>query len=159
MGELAGYICSHLQRNGIRVVLSGGAAVSIHSGSRYQSFDLDFIENVASGRQQSRKVLKEIGFVDKARYFVHSEAEFFLDFPAGPLAVGREPVKDIEEMDFPTGKLNILSPTASRSTLRRLPDGLGWKARALNSMRSERVYSKQRGKGNRQTSEVRSPGD
>ena len=111
LGQLAGYVCSHLGRNGIRVVLSGGAAVSIHSGSRYQSFDLDFVENVPSGRERLREVLKEIGFIEKAWYFVHSETEFFLDFPAGPLAVGREPVKDIEEMDFPTGKLNILSPT------------------------------------------------
>jgi len=92
-------------------VLSGGAAVSIHSGSRYQSFDLDFVENVSSGRERLREVLREIGFVEKARYFVHSETEFFLDFPAGPLAVGREPVRNIEEIDFPTGKLNVLSPT------------------------------------------------
>ncbi len=113
LGELAAYVCSHLDRNGIRVVLSGGAAVSIHTGSRYQSFDLDFVERVASKRKRLREVLSEIGFTERARYFEHPETEFFLDFPAGPLAVGREPVKDLEEMVLPTGKLILLSPTDS----------------------------------------------
>jgi hypothetical protein len=37
MGELAAFVCSHLQRNGIDVVLSGGGCVAIYSGGRYVS--------------------------------------------------------------------------------------------------------------------------
>ncbi len=111
LGEFAAFVSSHLDKNGVNAVLSGGAAVSIHTGSRYQSFDLDFVERVPSKRRQLKEVLSQIGFVEKARYFEHPESEFFVDFPAGPLAVGREPVKDVEELVFPTGRLTLLSPT------------------------------------------------
>ncbi len=33
------------------------------------------------------------------------------EFPAGPLAVGNEPVAEIIEIEFPTGRLRLLSPT------------------------------------------------
>jgi hypothetical protein len=111
LGEFAAFVSSHLEKNGIHAVLSGGAAVSIHTGSRYQSFDLDFVERVGSERRRLREVLAEIGFGEEARYFVHPESEYFVDFPAGPLAVGREPVKNVEELGFSTGRLAILSPT------------------------------------------------
>jgi hypothetical protein len=52
MGELAAFVCSHLQRNGIHVVLSGGGCVSIYSEGRYVSYDLDFVENISSGRRK-----------------------------------------------------------------------------------------------------------
>jgi hypothetical protein len=45
LAELAAYVCSHLRKHGIRVVLSGGACVSIYTQNRYQSYDLDFVEN------------------------------------------------------------------------------------------------------------------
>lgn len=111
LGEFAAFVSSHLEENGIHAVLSGGAAVSIHAGSRYQSFDLDFVERVGSDRRRLKEVLSEIGFIEKAHYFEHPESEFFVDFPAGPIAVGREPVKDVEELVFSTGRLTILSPT------------------------------------------------
>ncbi len=34
-----------------------------------------------------------------------------MEFPSGPLAVGSESVKEVVELDFPTGKLRLLSPT------------------------------------------------
>ena len=55
IGELAAFVCSHLKKKGIEVVLSGGACVSIYTMNRYTSDDLDFIENVST----SRKKLKD----------------------------------------------------------------------------------------------------
>jgi hypothetical protein len=44
IGELAAFISSHLKRNGIDAILSGGSCVSIYSENKYVSLDLDFIE-------------------------------------------------------------------------------------------------------------------
>ena len=50
IGELAAFVWSHLEKNGIHCVLTGGACVSIYTSNRYMSYDLDFIENVSSNR-------------------------------------------------------------------------------------------------------------
>jgi hypothetical protein len=72
--------------------------------------DLDFIDLLQTSRLKLKKVLKEIGFEEKNRYFVSEETEFFIEFPSGPLAVGNEPVKKLAELQFETGKLRLLSP-------------------------------------------------
>lgn len=111
VGELAAYICSHLDSYGIRVALSGGAVVSIYSTGNYVSMDLDFIDLLHTTRHKLKSVLKEIGFEEQNRYFVSKETEFFIEFPAGPLAVGSEPVEKLAELQFETGVLRLLSPT------------------------------------------------
>jgi hypothetical protein len=110
-GELAAFVCSHLDRYGIRVALSGDAVVSIYASGNYFSKDLDFIDLLQTTRQKLKKVLKEIGFEEKSRYFVSKETEFFIEFPSGPLAVGNEPVEKLAELQFETGRLRLLSPT------------------------------------------------
>jgi hypothetical protein len=111
LGELAAFVCTQLRNHGIKAVLSGGGCVSIYTDNRYESFDLDFIESVPTSRKRIKEVLLEIGFIEKDRYFEHPDTDFIIEFPAGPLAVGSEPVREIEEMEFPTGRLSLLSPT------------------------------------------------
>ncbi len=111
MGELAAFVCSHLEQRGIQVVLSGGACVCLYASDRYQSMDLDFIDRLHTTRQRLKQALSEIGFLERNRYFIHPDTEFFLEFPSGPLAVGGEPVGTVEELSFPTGRLRLLSPT------------------------------------------------
>lgn len=41
--ELGAFVQSHLRERDIKVILSGGAAVSIHSSNRYVSKDLDMV--------------------------------------------------------------------------------------------------------------------
>ena len=113
LGELAAYVCTHLQKKGIHCVLTGGACVSIYTENRYESFDLDFIENIASKRKDIINVLSEIGFSEDNKYFKHPDTEYFLEFPTGPLAIGREPVKEPHIIEFETGRLLLLSPTDS----------------------------------------------
>lgn len=111
LGELAAYVHSHLARNGIQVVLSGGSCVAIYASDRYSSMDLDFVERLHVTRRKLAKALAEIGFAEKDRYFVHPDTDFYLEFPSGPLAVGGEPVKNVEELRLETGTLLLLSPT------------------------------------------------
>jgi hypothetical protein len=111
LGELAAFVCTQLRKCGIKAVLSGGGCVAIYTDSRYQSFDLDFVENAPTSRNRIKGALLEIHFVEKDRYFEHPDTDLIVEFPAGPLAVGREPVREIEEMEFPTGRLSLLFPT------------------------------------------------
>ncbi len=111
IGELAAFICTHLKKNSIEVVLSGGACVSIYTRNRYQSYDLDFIENIPTSRKKLKDVLKQIGFIEEHRYFRNPKTPFFLEFPPGPLSIGDEPVSETIEKEFSTGLLRLISPT------------------------------------------------
>jgi hypothetical protein len=112
IGELAAFISSHLKRNGINVVLSGGGCVSVYTENKYASLDLDFIEYGSVGRMKLRKTLEKIGFFyEKNRYYKSSETDIFLEFPPGPLSVGQEPIKEVLTLNFSTGELSIISPT------------------------------------------------
>jgi hypothetical protein len=111
VGELAAFISTHLEKHGMEVVLSGGSCVAIYSNNQYVSPDLDFIERRSTKRKKLKEALGEIGFVEQNRYFKHPETELIVEFPAGPLAVGREPVQDIIVMEFSTGSVKLISPS------------------------------------------------
>jgi hypothetical protein len=109
--ELAAFIESHLLEKGIYVVLSGGACVSIYSSNKYVSMDLDLVNVRFAKRQDIRSAIQEIGFQEEGRHFKHPDTELLIEFPPGPLAVGEEPVKKVDEHKLPTGILRIISPT------------------------------------------------
>ena len=111
VGELAAYISSHLRDFGIDVVLSGGSCVTIYSAGKYVSKDLDFIDTRFATPREIRDAMFEIGFMPENRYFRHPEVELLVEFPSGPPAVGKEPIGAINEIEFSTGVLRILSPT------------------------------------------------
>lgn len=110
-GELAAFIYSYLKAHGIDAVLSGGACVTIYSQNQYFSPDLDFIESGGTSRRKLKNLLGKLGFFEERRYFRHPETDFFLEFSAGPLAVGREPVKETVMRHFATGVVKMISPT------------------------------------------------
>lgn len=111
LGELAALINTHLDSKGISCVLSGGACVTIYTHDCYFSYDLDFVERFTTSRKELRIAMAELGFYEEHRYFKHHDTKLIIEFPAGPLSVGSEPVKQIEELSFETGTLFLLSPT------------------------------------------------
>jgi hypothetical protein len=111
LGELAAYIATHLRGRGIDVVLSGGSCVSLYSEGKYVSKDLDFIDTRFAKPGEIRDAMRDIGFLPENRYFRHPQTDFLVEFPSGPLALGKEPVGAINEIEFSTGVLRILSPT------------------------------------------------
>jgi len=60
--ELAAFVNEHLQKAGIRVVLSGGAAVSYRCNNRYVSFDIDLV-NEFSARRKALEKMNVFSFV------------------------------------------------------------------------------------------------
>jgi hypothetical protein len=109
--ELAAFIQTALQKEGITVVLSGGSAVSFYSSDKYVSKDLDLVNAGFARRSKIKAVMEKIGFKEKGRFFITPETQFFVEFPDGPLSVGEEPVKEISEYELSTGILRVVSPT------------------------------------------------
>lgn len=109
--ELGAFVCTHLEKKGIDVVLSGGASVSLYSNNKYVSKDLDFIEIYPVGRRKLKAAMAEIGFIEQNRYFRHPASKFIVEFPAGPPTIGEEPIKSMLKKKFPTGILKVISPT------------------------------------------------
>ena len=108
---MGAFVHSHLRKNDIQVVLSGGAVVAIYSRGEYVSRDLDLVNLFAANRKTIRKAMQDLGFREEGRYFRHPDSQFLIEFPPGPLTVGTEPVREISERKYSTGILRILSPT------------------------------------------------
>ena len=73
--------------------------------------DLDLVNHRFAKRREIREAMRAIGFREEGRHFTHPETDFFVEFPAGPLAVGEEPVKQIDEIALDTGILRLISAT------------------------------------------------
>ena len=107
--EVAALVSTALAREGIEVVLSGGAVVSIYSDNAYESDDLDLIPTGLA--RNPRKVMLELGFRREGRHFRHDQTCYWVEFPAGPVAVGSAVVTDFAERTTSVGVLRLLSPT------------------------------------------------
>jgi hypothetical protein len=62
LSDLAASICDRCRENGIQVVLSGGACVSIYTQNKYMSYDLDFVLASSVGRKRIKSAMKTLGF-------------------------------------------------------------------------------------------------
>lgn len=109
--DFAIVISDYLIKNGIDVVLSGGACVTIYTKNKFMSYDLDFVLVSSDKQKDAKHLLTDIGFYEEDRYFKHSGTDFFLDFISPPLSVGQEPVREISEIKKRGRVLKLLSPT------------------------------------------------
>jgi hypothetical protein len=107
--DFAIVISDYLIKNGIDVVLSGGACVTIYTKNKFMSYDLDFVLISYDKQKEAKQLLEDIGFYEEDRYFKHSDTEFFIDFVSPPLSVGQEPVKEISEIKKGGRVLKLLS--------------------------------------------------
>jgi hypothetical protein len=111
--EMAAYVQSLLEVNGIKVILSGGVATTLHSDNQYVSYDFDLVNIFSSSRKSIKNIISTYGFIEENRYFKHPSSKFFIEFPPGPLTVGQEPVREVDEVKLETGILKVISPTDS----------------------------------------------
>lgn len=110
MEELAGYVCSQLEKEGIKTVLSGGSCVEIYSQGKYTSDDIDLIDRFNGGHTKIKNVMVQLGFKEHNRYFVHEDTRYYIEFPRGPLGVGDAPITEIASRENETGILRLLTP-------------------------------------------------
>ena len=55
--------------------------------------------------------MEEIGFHESHRHYSHPGSGHIVEFPTGPLAVGNEPIREVNELKLETGILKVISPT------------------------------------------------
>lgn len=125
VAELAGLVSEHLRRHGINVVLSGGALTGIYSEGEYMSKDIDLI--TFSRVKELESALAQLGFRKGAgRHFIHPDTDILVEFPSGPVSVGRQIIKhtDIAHLDTPGGRIAVL--TATDAAKDRLAGFIHW---------------------------------
>lgn len=109
--EFAGYISEELRKRGIETILVGGACVTIYSNNRYQSYDIDYITYEDMGKV--KKALKELGFTEKQKYFLHKDCPWFIEFVSPPVAIGNEPIYIFNKVQTSLGVIKMLRPVDS----------------------------------------------
>lgn len=109
--DLAGYLSAELLKEGIDLILVGGACVTIYSKNLYQSYDLDFITYDDLGKV--KKALSKYGFEQRAKYFRHKDCPWVVEFVAPPVAVGEEPIHDFSLVKTELGTIKMLRPIDS----------------------------------------------
>lgn len=110
--ELAARISTALDKAGVLAVLSGGAAVQIYTENAYLTPDLDFV--TSARHQDLEPVMSKLGFMrvkDTPRYYKHPASDYYVEFPAGPVAVGSKVLYQWGRVDTPAGSIIILTPT------------------------------------------------
>lgn len=92
-------------------MLTGGACVSVYTDGTYVSKDVDFVIQDAPTQAQVDGALSELGFRRDRDRYVHGEVPFYVEFPAGPLAVGGDLNIHPVELAAPGGTILALSAT------------------------------------------------
>ena len=109
--ELAAYVCTKLRENNIDTTLSGGFCTEIYSHGAYTSMDIDLINKYNDDHKRIIKIMIDLGFTQEGRYFFREDAEYAIEFPSGPPAIGHELIKNFAEIETDVGVLRILTPT------------------------------------------------
>ncbi len=93
--DVAFAVCTALERAGVTAVLCGGSAATYYAPERYQSLDADFVLRLAPTRRVLDEAMALLGYLPTAAgMYAHQEITFTVEFPRGPLAIGRDIVTD-----------------------------------------------------------------
>lgn len=71
-------------------MLVGGGCAAIHTGGWYQSEDLDFLVQSSTSQALLDEAMAAVGFARRGDQYFHRRTRFFVDFPPGPLGIGRD---------------------------------------------------------------------
>lgn len=109
--DVAFAACTVLDRTGLTAILCGGSAATFYAPDAYMSADADFVLRFDVSRRELSPILAQIGFRESGRIYVHDAVTWTLDFPAGPLSVGRDLITSWETVQRDDQVLHVVSPT------------------------------------------------
>ncbi len=112
---------------GIRAVLTGGACASLYSRGKYKSADLDFIIQSTVSRAELDAAMAAIDFRRVGDHYEHPVAAFFVEFPAGPLAIGED--LRVQPVEYQIRHFGVLALSATDSCRDRLAAFYHWSDR------------------------------
>lgn len=127
--QVARAVSEALENAGIRAVLTGGACAAIHTAGEYQSEDLDYILQSTPTQEALDDAMAKAGFRRRRDLYFHPSTPFFVEFPAGPLGIGRDlSIKPIRKRLKP-GEAGIRTLSATDSCRDRLAAFYHWSDR------------------------------
>ncbi|GAC1549122.1 MAG: hypothetical protein NVS2B17_33920 [Candidatus Velthaea sp.] len=110
--DVAFAVCTALEARGEVAVLTGGSAATFHAPEAYQSLDADFVLNFGVSRPLVDDALASIGYARTPQHlYVHRAISFTVEFPPGPLAIGRDIIATWSTNRRNGELLHVLSPT------------------------------------------------
>jgi len=112
--DVAFAVCTALDAVGQCAVLTGGSAATYYAPAAYQSLDADFILQFGATRNIVDPALATLGY-HRTPYamYAHAAIPFTVEFPAGPLQIGREVVTEWRTDHRDDQLLHVLTPTDS----------------------------------------------
>ncbi|MGA8574124.1 MAG: hypothetical protein WB609_00355 [Candidatus Cybelea sp.] len=102
-------VCSALDGAGFTAVLTGGSAATIYAPAVYQSRDADFV--ITMHGVGGADALKKLGYVERGGTYNHSQNQYTLEFPRGPLVIGDDLVTSWETLHRDNHVLYLLTRT------------------------------------------------
>ncbi len=108
--EVAAIVSRRLEKDGMRVVVVGGSAITSHAPKVYTSHDIDFAVLTGVNRKQISASLQRLGFKERGREFLHEKSQFSLDFVADTPYVDRRPIHDFQTIETAYGSYRTLTP-------------------------------------------------
>jgi len=103
-------VCTALDAVGTTAVLTGGSAATYYAPSVYQSMDADFVI-VFGNSELGVQALHRIGFAESGGIYRSDWSPYVLEFPVGPLMIGREHIADFATVRRGRETLHVLHPT------------------------------------------------
>ena len=108
--EVAFAVCTALERGGETAVLCGGSAAAYYVPARYQSLDVDFVLHVGRARVVVDRALAGLGYERERDFYRHPALPYTIEFPIGPLSIGRERVTTWRTDRRGEALLHVLEP-------------------------------------------------
>ena len=109
--DIAFAACTALDRAGETAVLCGGSAAAYYVPDRYRSLDLDFVLHVGAAPHIVNRALAEIGYHRTYEgFYAHEHLAFTIEFPVGPLSIGRDAISSWRIDHRGDLLLNVLTP-------------------------------------------------
>ncbi|MDP3938858.1 MAG: hypothetical protein Q8R92_12095 [Deltaproteobacteria bacterium] len=111
LAEVAFVVCTALDRAGVTAVLTGGSAATVYAPQAYQSADLDFVVQFRASDSDASSALESLGYRIDGGHYVHDVNPLLLEFPRGPLAIGRDLITAWATLTRNDMLLHITTPT------------------------------------------------
>lgn len=90
LAEVALAVGDALRRANIRGVLTGGACASLYTSGEYASVDIDIILTASPTVEALDAALEPLGFRRRRDRYNHAATPFYVEFPRGPLGIGKD---------------------------------------------------------------------
>ena len=113
LSDVARVVGGALRDAKFQAVLVGGACATIYSRGEYQSLDLDFILETGVTRKSLDAAMAGAGFRRSGDRYVHPKTKFFVEFPRGPLSIGRDTAIRTVMLRVGASRIRALSATDS----------------------------------------------